>query len=518
MSTALAPGQVQLVYRRKDDTLYEPSIPGAFYHSAPHKVKMFGGAVGGTKTTTLCAEAIALSWETPHNAGVIGRRDFDDLRRTTYAELLEWLNPALLHQHNKSEHWLRLICPLHPGEPCGSIIHFLELKDSGALKNINLGWYAIDQAEEVPFESVIWLNTRLRLAHVPRRVALFSANPAPGWLKERFVDRGQAFDTGIKRRTGEPLIAYENDEGALFVPALPSDNPHLPDDYVPNLYRDLPEEYARALVEGNWNVTIGAIYPQLSRWHVQKVPEGLTFEDASLGADFGAVHPSALVALQRDGYGRLWVRRCWAGSGDVDGIMNAFKRMASDYGIRHGRTDPNQDVLAQLLSGSDRPAAQRYTFKRAEGGAGSREARIGMVSRLLNPLYGPNQNLRAMRKTDAEMGPWPSELTLPGLMLDADGEGIEDLYRELQAYRWEERRLGARPQPVRQGEDRVAALEYAVEDQELARLIASGPMASIDTIEDDKADPSKKADPFKYLVTGDAQRQSEAAGYGMRGG
>lgn len=399
---------VALPYDTYRDRPYVPTDRARAFHAAPERYKLFGGAVGGGKTAALACEALLLSWETPHNEGIVGRRDFDDLRRTTYAEVLKWCPPKLIRQHHKSEHWLELIN--------GSLIHFMELKDAGGLKNLNLGWFAIDQAEEVPYESYTWLQSRLRRGDTPR-YGLLSANPEPGWVKDRFVT--------------------QHNPGEVFIRSLPEDNPYLPDDYVSDLLGRWPETYVRKLLLGNWDVVENAIYPQLDRGrHLVPMPTTIAWEDGAIGVDFGRVHNSAVVALQRATDGRYWVRECWAKpGGDVKEIGVAASEQKGNYSILKGRVDPIQEVLGQELM-----------FSVASGSAGSRLQRISNVTRLLND---------------------------GALFFDVNGPGTHALFNEMLGYHWEQSETTTVRQfvPVRKDDDRVAALEYAVE--ELAGIVVT---------------------------------------------
>jgi len=432
-------GSVTIPWHRKLDEAYEASIPGLYFHESTAPVKLFGGAVGGTKTTTLATECLYLSLRFPNNRGFCGERDFDDLRRGLYNEILEWLpeNKKLadgreLYQHNKSEHWLKLYN--------GSEIHFVELKDEP--RNVNLGWFAIDQAERVPEKSFEWATTRLRLLNASYRPLMMSANPEPGWLHRKIVRDSSPVHTGITRRTGDELVVYEKDD-YLFVPSFPEDNAHLPDDYISNMYQALSPHRIERLLKGIWETVEGAIYDQLDReHHLRSLPEKALWSGGAIGVDYGEKNLSAVVAIQRDVVtGNYWVRACWAErGGDSKRIEDAARGYAIHYDLRQGRVDPIQNVLAQNLG-----------FNVAKKGGGSREQRISFVTRLLNA---------------------------DSLFFDVDGPGVRDLFEEMMAYRREhqETEIVERDVVVRKNEDRVAALEYAIE--ELSNGIVYTPPAS----------------------------------------
>lgn len=99
-------------------------------------------------------------------------------------------------------------------------------------------FFAIDQAEETTRDDVSVLRGALRLkinGIQPVYKELYTANPSDCWLKEDYVDKVQ--------------------DGNVYVPALPSDNPHLPDNYIKTLESAFKHSPAllRAYRDGDWS-------------------------------------------------------------------------------------------------------------------------------------------------------------------------------------------------------------------------------------------------------------------------
>jgi len=142
--------------------------------------------------------------------------------------------------HHQTDHYIKLIN--------GSTIMYGGLgNDIEAIKSISnmaeLGWFAIDQAEQITENQFDLLCGRLRL-NLPgmRYKGLLTANPEPGWLRDRFIENPQ--------------------ENHIYIPALARDNPYLPAGYVEGLkklYANNPVMVERML-EGNWDVTTGTNY------------------------------------------------------------------------------------------------------------------------------------------------------------------------------------------------------------------------------------------------------------------
>jgi len=121
----------------------------------PHRFKMLSGSFATGKTTALCAHVIMLML-IPGNMGYLGRLDGKSLRQSTLVTLLEML-PKEAYTKNDQQGFIKL-----KKEYGGSILVYGDFKDENDLKNLPLGFFAIDQAEEV--DEHIWklLSGRLR--------------------------------------------------------------------------------------------------------------------------------------------------------------------------------------------------------------------------------------------------------------------------------------------------------------------------------------------------------------------
>jgi len=200
--------------------------------------------------------------------------------------------------------------------------------------------------------------------------------------------------------------------------------------YVEGVLGNLTGTRRQRLYEGQWVGMENAIYPQLDpAVQLASLPERVAWETGAIGIDYGRVHLSAVVAVSRDSTGIYWVRECWAeNGGDPQKIEDMSRGMKVRYRIQRGRVDPVQEYMAQSLG-----------FNAAKMGAGSRNARIGHVTRLLDA---------------------------GALKFDQDATGVRDLFDEMLGYRYERRETETNVEDVvvRKDDDRVAALEYAIEE------------------------------------------------------
>jgi phage terminase large subunit len=218
---------------------YVPTPRQSQAHRAVERFVLYGGAVGGGKSAWLCNEGLQLSLDYPGNVGYLARHELVSFRRTTMLTLEQFLPPQIVRTHNKSDQEIVLVN--------SSKILYGGLGDDQSaierLKSLNLGWFGIDQAEETTESHYFMLASRLRLV-VPniRYKGLLTANPEPGWVRDRWVEN--------------------HNPDHIFIPALPADNPHLPPDYestLRQLYSNNPA-LIKALLEGNWDVSTASDY------------------------------------------------------------------------------------------------------------------------------------------------------------------------------------------------------------------------------------------------------------------
>lgn len=123
------------------------------------------GAWGTGKSFALIQRAMILSEESPKNLGVIFRREFTDLRDSTCRDFERYTGMKISSERsvqlpNKSEILFR-----HAEETQG-----------GTIQNLNLGWFAIEQSDELSTNEIFnTLRGRLR-RDVKRRSGFIVAN------------------------------------------------------------------------------------------------------------------------------------------------------------------------------------------------------------------------------------------------------------------------------------------------------------------------------------------------------
>jgi len=204
---------------------------------------LFGGAKGGGKSYLLCIwittwvysliEFFGLKKSKfPLPLGFMGRKrgvDFNDTTMETFKKIIP-KGKCTIKPHD-----IEVVF-----EDTAKVL-FGGLDDEQNINKFNSAEFcflAIDQAEETLRKELSVLQATLRLTHEGKRPPykeLYTANPAECWLKEDFV--------------------LGNRSNSIFIPALPDDNPYLPDNYKQTLRNAFAYEpdLLRAYLDGDWD-------------------------------------------------------------------------------------------------------------------------------------------------------------------------------------------------------------------------------------------------------------------------
>jgi hypothetical protein len=272
---------------------YKPLPKQAEFHALSKKYRFFVGGWGNGKTSCGCAEGLMLALEYPGCTGLIARKTRPELKATTQDTFFKGgggdadkgdftgCPQEIIKTFNKTEAKLTLIN--------GSVIHFWPLDDPDKLTNLNLGWFLIDQGEEVPEEMFQMLQGRLRQANAPR-CGIVLANPeGHNWFWDRCVNRPELF----------------LDHGMIH--AKTRDNPNLPKDYIESLER-MPKAWVDRFMEGSFDVFSGQIWPEFDpAIHVIKPFPIPSHWEVYEGIDHGRRKPTAVLWAVADELGNIFI-------------------------------------------------------------------------------------------------------------------------------------------------------------------------------------------------------------------
>jgi phage terminase large subunit len=338
---------------------YRPHARQILAHTAKERFVNYGGAFGGGKTIWLVNESIQLSLDYPGNVGYLCRNELPAFRRSVLIELEKFIHPQILEQHHQTENYYKF--------KNGSYIYYGGLGDDKAglarLSSMTLGWFAIDQAEETTETHFNMLAGRLRLI-LPgiRYKGLLTCNPAPGWVKQKFVE--QKLDNHI------------------FIQSLPKDNPYLPPDYESELRKIYPPEWIKAMLEGDWSALEGGNflfrYAELRR----AVDKEIAMADDTpkwMGVDIAREGDDSSVATVRQGQKVIHIEE-WAKtdlmqtSGKVLSLMERFNLDAKNVNLDsvgvgagvYDRLKEQKIHINGIIAGGEPMDKEHYINSRAE--------------------------------------------------------------------------------------------------------------------------------------------------------
>ena len=270
MATAASP---------KVELIWEPvNKPQDGFVSSTASRCLFSGAFGAGKTIALCAKALKLALDYPHNFGYICRKVRATIGLSTQKTFLDLVCPReLITDYNKAEGLLTFTN--------GSQLLFGGLDDPlklGSLGAGGVGFVGIDEAIETVQDDWNMLEGRLRLPGVPHQI-FAATNPGPPthYLYQMF---------------------FVQHKGEVFQ-ASTYDNPLLPEDYKARM-GELEGVYRDRYVLGLWKGLEGLVYSAfddkiclIPRFDIDK-----SWPIYS-GHDFGLVNPAAIFYAGSPGTG-----------------------------------------------------------------------------------------------------------------------------------------------------------------------------------------------------------------------
>lgn len=416
-----------------------------FHRDVTSRVKLLEGGFASGKSYALIMDLIINLLQYPGNECVYGRLTLDEILRTFFPIWNELIPEELVLSHNKAE---RKILLRTKGAP--STLYYIPLDDSkGAkhkIKSMNLGYAAIDQAEEVAEDIIDAFLGRLRRKETRRQLAM-NANPeGHNWVWRRFIKEK---DTHRKHAYYEinpwcedaPVPTEDElnkraevlgrDAMDLIIQDFPqyiefTDNPFLPMDYLLDML-SWPDKMKRRYVYGKHDAFEGLIYDQF-----QDATHVIDSFDTSgkeftrvVSMDWGKVNPLCVLFWDIDPNGVCYcTHEIYQTNMDVVTLklmiraMNRDKKVAAwvaDPSIKKKLT-PDQPSIDDLFRTADDGSGWGIIWSEADNSPGAVNAGIEVVQSYL--------------KND----PFTDDRTKVYFFRDKCIQTIE----EIQDYRWKE--------------------------------------------------------------------------------
>jgi len=169
-----------------DDKVFKCIKPQGDFILTNERYPAYVAAWGTGKTTAGIGRAMRLSEEFDGNLGLIGRKEYTDLRDSTIKDFEDYTGFKV--NSNRE---------VHLGN--GSIIMFRHLEEMNNIQNINLGWFWIEQAEEFDTDDIFFkLFGRLRRKDVLHSGFITANTNGHNWIyklwKMRNLDGGILFE------------------------------------------------------------------------------------------------------------------------------------------------------------------------------------------------------------------------------------------------------------------------------------------------------------------------------------
>jgi len=233
------------------------------------------GGFGSGKTYIGSQIANRLVAQCPMGRGLIARQTAVDLKATTMKTFWEVTDMRSIAKHNKSEHLITY--------KNGHEVYYWGLDDIEKLKSLEIGWFWIDEVNEVDENTFNVLKGRLRHKLQPKRVGFITSNSeGRNWTYKQFIKgRGVASQKALDK---------------YFVVKAPSnENTYLPEDYLDVLNSYTGDLYKR-YVEASFDVFEGQIFPDFRREIHCIKPFAIPEEWMKVrGIDHGERNPTAIL-------------------------------------------------------------------------------------------------------------------------------------------------------------------------------------------------------------------------------
>ena len=145
------------------------------FWEAQDRFILFSGGVGCGKSMIMLMRVIFECMSQDNNYFLVGRTTYGEIHDVLIKEFMEICHDSWIKEYRKTPH-PSVVLHTFNGKTSEIIFRNLDGLSKGELLGLNLGGFAIDQAEDVPEEIFLILKGRLRRANVKHRVFMTS-NP-----------------------------------------------------------------------------------------------------------------------------------------------------------------------------------------------------------------------------------------------------------------------------------------------------------------------------------------------------
>jgi hypothetical protein len=241
---------------------YDPQPKQALLHKCRAKQILFGGAAGGGKSHAGRYDLIGFCLENPGLQAFIFRRSLPELDANHIQPLKREL-PRELGNYNETRKRYEFFN--------GSSIQFQYLErdsDCDRIQGTEIHIALVDEAGQMTPYQLGYIKSRMRLGNfkpkqegfLPRLV--MTANPggqSHNYLKALYIDPAPAEQYFYDHTMRDPNDPSDKGWVTMYIPAKMTDNKYIDPSYASS-FSALPDELARALREGDWDLVVGSFF------------------------------------------------------------------------------------------------------------------------------------------------------------------------------------------------------------------------------------------------------------------
>lgn len=204
------------------------------FWEAQDRFILFSGGLGCGKSMIMLMRVIFECMSQDNNYFLVGRTTYQEIHDVLIKEFMEICHDSWIKEYRKTPH-PTVVLHTFNGKTSEIIFRNLDGMSKGELLGLNLGGFAIDQAEDVEEAVFLTLKGRLRRNGVKHRVFMTS-NPKLSWLFRAFKQQPEDNYRLIEAST------LENEK-------------NLPKEYVSDLLK-YPPTWRNQYVYGIWDETL----------------------------------------------------------------------------------------------------------------------------------------------------------------------------------------------------------------------------------------------------------------------
>lgn len=285
----------------------------------PNTDQLYGGAAGGSKSTSLLLGSIRACHRYPGLQAFWFRRTFPELEQSVLRMLTRYGNArAVGARYDRSRHELRFA-----NDSILTFAHAKNVDEATALQSAEINLLILDERTTIPPDVVDHLYTRVR-SGVPTAPTLgIRSATNPGGIGHSRVktEYVEATDHGAAE------IIDGSNRVRRFIQARVTDTPQLGPEYADS-FAGYGEQLRKAFLDGDWDVFAGQVFTE---WrHDRHVVPRFTIPPEwrrLAGIDYGYAAPWAVLWGAVDNDARVWIYR-------------------EEYDTQVGETDQAKRVLA----------------------------------------------------------------------------------------------------------------------------------------------------------------------------